>query len=202
MSLLASRFRVTPNNRRLPRKFFRRNTYKKKREGLPSVLNHSSSRLRHEYHLRRFIHQRRPIKISIHRAHSETTPRQQMLHLVPEEISQSPSKHQPRLFPSRIRYIKNHLHIITLLRPVKRRDALHNLHAPPVRHRILRHQPFFLISRVMHALRIRLKNIQNQPPATLPQPLPLSPLKDVSAPIPDTKSARQLPKDAASAETE
>src|SRR5580704_2270186 len=71
-----------------------------------------SIRFRHKYHFRRPIPQRRPIKIPINRSNPKPAPRQQMLHLIPEKISKRPSKHQPFLFPSRIRDIKNHLHII------------------------------------------------------------------------------------------
>src|SRR5580692_9514622 len=80
-----------------------------------------SIRHRHKYHFWRPVPQRRPIKISIDRANAESAPRQQMLHLRPEKISKRPRKHQPRLFPSRIRYIKNHLHVIPLFPSMKRR---------------------------------------------------------------------------------
>jgi len=131
----------------------------------PSVS--SSTCFGHKNHFRRMIPQWRTVKVPIHRTRPKSASRQQVLHLISEEIPQRPGKNQALFFSGPIRHIKNHLYIIPLQSTVKRRHPFHDSHAPSVRHRIFRHQPFLPIRRIMHSFCIRLKHIQNQPPASL-----------------------------------
>src|SRR5579859_1295992 len=126
--------------------------------------------LRDKYHFRRTIRQRRLVEIPIHRAHAKPAARQQVLHLVPEEIPQRPRKHQTLLLLMRVLHIKNHFHVIPLLRAVERFHTFHDSHLPSVWHRVFRHQPFLLVRGVVHSLRVRLENVQDQPPAALAEP--------------------------------
>src|SRR5690242_7984677 len=142
--------------------------------GAPCLLDRNSSLVLHalcdKYHFRRTVRQRRLVEIPVYGAHAKPAARQQVFHLVPEEIAQRPRKHQTLFFPMPILHIKNHFHVISLLRAVERFHTFHDSHLPPVWHRVLRHQPFLLVRGVVHPLRVRLENVQDQPPAALAEP--------------------------------
>src|SRR6267143_852761 len=139
-------------------KFFRCNTYKKTGGSLPAV---SLMPLGYEDHFRRIIPDRRPVKTPIQRRNPEPASRQEMLYLIPEEISERPRKHQPLLAAIPMPDGKNHLHVVPLLRAMERGHTLRDAHLPPVRGCVLAHQHFSHVNGIVHSLGIRLEYIQD-----------------------------------------
>src|SRR5947207_12371899 len=122
-------------------------------------------RFRHKDHFRRLVPNRRPVEISILRRNLESAASKQVLHFVPEEISQRPGEHQPLLTPVPMRDDKNHLHVIPLLRAMERRHSLADAYAPSVRGFIFGQRHFPNVLATMLTLIIRLELIQSTPPA-------------------------------------
>src|SRR5467141_71413 len=139
-------------------KFFRCNTYKKQGGSLPAV---SLVPLGHEDHFRRIIPDRRPVKTPIQRRNPEPASRQEMLYLIPEEQSERPRKHQPLLAAIPMPDVKNHLHVIPLLRAMERGYSLADAHLSPVRSLVLAHQHLSHVHGIVHSLGIRLEHIQD-----------------------------------------
>src|SRR3989475_3260351 len=98
------------------------------------------------------------VEVSILGRNLEPASCQKMFDFIAEEIPERPCEHQSLLTPAFMRDGKNHLHVIDLLRAMKRGHSLADLYPPAVGGIVLSHQHLSHVHGIVHAFGIRLRS--------------------------------------------